>query len=171
MKTLSIILLFFSLPCFSQDVLFRHGASERKVNIIAVDDYAIKYAYPGETVVNSIGRAAVAKIIYSSGRVEQISELIDVTGNDGWKNVIITSNPNEVIGLVRAGEIKAKAGGYWSMRSTKGSDRKATERIKREAAELGGHIVFIQQHETSGRGFYKNPESIQSGVAYSYSKK
>ncbi|MEO6285821.1 MAG: hypothetical protein ABIN80_28600 [Dyadobacter sp.] len=170
MKILSVALLVLSLPALSQDLLVSHGAPDRTVSVVSVDDYSIKYAYPGESVTRSIGRAAVAKIVYASGRIEKFSDMVNVSGRDGWENVVITNNPNEVIGLQRAGEIKSKAGGYWSMRSTKGSDRKATERIKREAAALGGHVVYIQQHQTKGRGFYSNPESIQSGVAYGYGK-
>lgn len=164
-----IILLLAPIFGYSQDTIVKHSGSRmEKVKVIAVNDYSITFTYPGESVTNTIGKAAVDRIIFESGRVEQITEPVSVQGADGWKNVIITNNPNEVIGLRRVGEVKSKAGGYWSFRSTKGSDRKATERIKKEVVELGGHVVFIQQHQTKGRAYYSNPESIQSGVAYGY---
>jgi hypothetical protein len=167
-KKLNILLL---APIFgySQDIIVKHSGSRlEKVKVIAVNDYSITFSNPGETVTNTIGKAAVDRVIFESGRVEQISEPVSVKGDEGWKNVIVTNNPNEVIGLRRVGEVKAKAGGYGSLRTTKGSDRKATERLKKEVVELGGHVVFIQQHETKGRGYNANPESIQSGVAYGY---
>ncbi|QRR01420.1 hypothetical protein [Dyadobacter sandarakinus] len=110
----------------------------------------------------------VAKIKYESGREEMVSEMVTIDGEDGWQNVLITNNRNDIVGLKRLGEIKSKAGGYASLRTTQGSDRKATERIKREAAKRGGHLVYIQQHETTGGSYGKNPESFQSGVAYGY---
>lgn len=166
------VVIFFALlvsyAAVGQDVIYCHSGKQLRVKVTQVGENSISYSYLGESVVNSIGKPVVARIRFESGRTEEISELIDVAGKDGWENVIITNNPGEVVGLKRLGEIKSKAGGVWSMRTTKGSDRKATERIKREAAELGGHVVYLQQHETKGRGFYTNPESFQSGVAYGY---
>jgi hypothetical protein len=160
--------LFTSFSAFGQDVIYCHSGKQLRVKVAQVGENSISYLFSGESVVNTIGRAAVSRIQFESGRIEEISETISISGNDGWENVIITNNPNEIVGLKRLGEIKAKAGGYWSLRSTKGSDRKSTERIKREAAELGGHVVYLQQHETKGRALYSNPESFQSGVAYGY---
>jgi len=164
-----IFLLLSPLFAYAQDTIVKHSGDRlEKVKVVAVNDYSIVFTYPGETATNTVGKAAVDKILFESGRVQQITEYISTKGRDGWERVLITDNPNEVIGLRRVGEVKSKAGGYWSFRSTKGSDRKATERIKKEVVELGGHVVFIQQHQTKGRAVYSNPESIQSGVAYGY---
>lgn len=165
----TILLLLMPLLTYAQDTIVKHSGDRlENVKVISVNDYSIVFTYPGESVTNTVGKAAVDKILYQSGRVQPVSEFVSTKGREGWENVVITNNPNEVIGLRRVGEVKSKAGGYWSFRSTKGSDRKATERIKKEVVELGGHVVFIQQHETKGRAFYSNPESIQSGVAYGY---
>lgn len=164
-----IILLLSPLFTYAQDTIVKHSGDKlEKVKVVAVNDYSIVFTYPGETVTNTVGKAAVDRIVFESGRVAQVSDFISTEGRDGWENVLITDNPNEIIGLRRVGEVKAKAGGYGSLRTTKGSDRKATERLKKEVVDLGGHVVFIQQHETKGRGFNSNPESIQSGVAYGY---
>ncbi|KAA0992761.1 hypothetical protein [Dyadobacter aurulentus] len=164
----TLFFISFGGLAFCQDVIKCHTGKNLQVEVTEVGENSIYYKFPGESVTQSIGKAAVSEIEFKSGRVQEISEKIDVGGKDGWQNVIITSNNSDVVGLRRVGEIKAKAGGYGSLRTTKGSDKKATERIKREAAEKNGHVVLIHQHETTGRGFNKNPESIQSGVAYGY---
>lgn len=169
MRTIVVLLFMLHVNvAISQDIIKCHTGKEMNVEVSEVGENSIFFRYPGEGVSQSIGKAAVSQIRFKSGRIQEVTEKVSVAGKDGWEHVTITTNPNDIIGLKRVGEIKAKAGGYWSMRTTKGSDRKATERIKRETAEKGGHVIFIQQHETSGRGFYKNPESIQSGVAYGY---
>lgn len=161
--------MFAPLFAYSHDTIIKHSGDKiEKVKVVAVNDYSITFTYSGETVTNTVGKAAVERIVFESGRVERVTDFVSTKGRDGWQNVMITDNPNEVVGLRRVGEVKSKAGGYWSFRTTKGSDRKATERIKKEVVELGGHVVFIQQHETKGRALYSNPESIQSGVAYGY---
>lgn len=160
--------LLISVPAFCQDVIVRHFNGNIDCKVTAVNENSISYTYPNETVTNSIGKAAVKEIQFESGRVESITEKVNINGSDGWENVIITSNPAEIVGLRRKGEVKSKAGGYWSMRTAKGTEKKATERIKKEAAELNAHVVFIENHESSLRSFYKNPESIQSGSAYGY---
>lgn len=168
MKKLVFAFLLLGFSAFGQDVIYCHSGKQLRVKVTQVGENSISYSYYGESVVNTIGKPVVSRIRFESGRTEDISKLVDVSGRDGWENVIITNNPSDVVGLKRLGEIKSKAGGVWSLRTTKGSDRKATERIKRDAAELGGHVVYLQQHETKGRGFYSNPESFQSGVAYGY---
>jgi hypothetical protein len=168
-KYVLTLTLMVSVPAMSQDIISTHTGADMQVKILAVNENSISFAYSGETVTNTIGKAAVSKVKYASGREELISEKVNVTGEEGWKNVVITNNPNEVVGLKRRGEVKGKAGGYWGVRTTKGADKKATERIKKDAVEMGAHVVYIQQHETTGRkGYYSNPESIQSGIAYGY---
>ncbi|TDE15283.1 hypothetical protein [Dyadobacter psychrotolerans] len=170
MKNLLFAVAFLlTTSAMSQDLITTHGGNNMQVKVLAVNENSISYTFPGETVTNTIGKAAVNKVKYASGREETISDKVDVSGEEGWQHVIITNNPNEVIGLKRKGEVKGKAGGYWGMRTVKGADKKATERIKKDAIEMGAHVVFIQQHETTGRKmYYSNPESIQSGTAYGY---
>lgn len=169
MKHCILFLFFFvSISAIAQDVIVRHNSTDLKVKILAINENSIAYTYPGESATNTIGKAAVSKVFYASGCEEIISDKVNIDGPEGWENVNVTNNPNDIIGLNRKGEVKAKAGGYWGMRTTKGADKKATERIKKEAVALGAHVLFIQQHETTGRKLYSNPESIQSGVAYGY---
>lgn len=168
-RLLLIFALVISLPALAQDVIQTHKGDSLNVKVVSVGENSITYSYPNETATNTIGNASVLRIIFASGREQFISKKVFIGSEESWENVVISNNPADVVGLRRVGDVKGKAGGYWGMRTVKGADRKATERIKREAAKMGAHIVFILEKETTGRkGYYSNPESIQSGAAYAY---
>jgi hypothetical protein len=172
LKMKKLFILIFSIltvPALSQDIIHTHKGDSLNVKVVSVGENSITYSFPNETATNTIGNAAVLRVIFASGREQYISKKIFIGGEGSWENVTISNNPADIIGLRRVGEVNGKAGGYWGMRTVKGADKKATERIKRDAAKMGAHIVFILEKETTGRkGYYSNPESIQSGAAYAY---
>jgi hypothetical protein len=172
-STMKRYLLSFALlaafPAYSQDIIQTHKGDSLNVKVVSVGENSITYSYPNETATNTIGNASVLRVMFASGREQYITKKVFIGGEGSWENVIISNNPADIVGLRRVGEVKGKAGGYWGMRTVKGADKKATERIKRDAAKMGAHIVFILEKETTGRkGYYSNPESIQSGAAYAY---
>lgn len=169
----TIILLFSLLgfsAAYSQDLIVTHAGDQVQGKVISISETSIQFRMPGESATNTIGKPAVAHIRFASGRIEQISPRIQVETPDDWESVMFTSNPADVVGLRRLGEVKAKAGGIGTFRTAKGVDRKATQRLKKRAAELGAHIILVNYHESAGRrGFYYDePESFQAGVAYGY---
>lgn len=167
-RLLLVPVLFFSFSAYCQDVIVRHVDGNIDAKVTSVTESVITYTYPGEDVVNTIGKALVSEVRYSSGRVQKVSEMVKLSGRDGWENVIITNNPNDVVGLRRRGEIRAKATGYWNMKGAKGVDRKAAEKLKRESADMGGHVVLLLNKDTKGASYGSSAKSVQSGVAYGY---
>lgn len=79
-------------------------------------------------------------ILSFAGYAQEVSQV-------NWEDVIITNNPNDVKDLSRVKEIESKAsklfGGQKKLRS------EATEKLKKEAAELGASAVFIQSENFS----------------------
>lgn len=64
-----------------------------------------------------------------------------INGEEDWEKVIITRNPDDVKGLQRVGSVEGKASAlYGGQRKLR---KKATEKIKREAAKQGASIVLI----------------------------
>lgn len=45
---------------------------------------------------------------------------------------------------------------------------KAQMRLKKEAAKMKAHIIFIQNQETKTADVWSGASSIQNGVAYGY---
>ena len=147
------------------DKLYKHSGEVLDVKIIKVGEQSITYKYPGEDAEQTIGKLAVGKIQYSSGRTEEISEKIVVSGKDDWEKVQIVSDNAQVVGLKKGEEIRGKTSGLFSYNTAGSADKKASKRIKEAAAELGAPFVLMTSEKSDGFGV---KQSIKNGVAYSY---
>ena len=116
----------------------------------------------------------VEKIVFSSGRVQQVSEKIVINGKDDWEKVAITSLESDIKGLVRKGEVKGSKTGS-SLSNTAKVQEKAEREMKEEAAEMGAHVIFIKNYQVRDAGgmnaitgFGHNAKASVSGIAYGY---
>lgn len=108
---LSLIASLFVLFAFSQDKMYKHDGEKIDVKIVKVAEFTIVYKYPGEDAEQTIGKLAVAKIVYGSGRTEQVSDKVVVSGKDDWESVQIIEDKSQVIGLKKKDEIRGKTSG------------------------------------------------------------
>jgi hypothetical protein len=160
-----MVALFATVIVFGQtDKMFKHTGEKLDVKIIKVGEFTISYSYPNEVAEQTIGKYAVAKIEYSSGRKEDITEKIVINDKDDWEKVIILEDVSNTVGLKRQGEIRGKTSGMLSYRTAGNADRKSMERLKKEAAELGSPFVLV----TSEKDSKWSTQSIKKGFAYSY---
>lgn len=81
---------------------------------------------------------------------------------------MITMNPEDVVGLVRVGEVRAKANNLTNLNSVTGVDAKANEKLQKEAAMSGAHIILMLQNSTKGVSYKSAAQSFKLGVAYRY---
>ena len=67
-----IICLFFAISAYSQDTIYRTNGKIMPVTIIKVDAANINYKQPGDTstLIYSINKAYVSKIVYHDGQTE-----------------------------------------------------------------------------------------------------
>lgn len=161
-----LILILMLLPILTKaqtDEILKLNGEKMKVEIRKVNEMSIDFIYPGETVLQSIYKNSVESIKYSSGREEKITSKVVVQSEDDFVKVIVTNNESDIRGLTRVGEVTGKHsilyGGQAKIRSV------AIEKLKREAAKLGGHIVLIQADQFSMTPI--NNVLVQ-GVAYKY---
>jgi len=160
-----LIALFVTALTFGQsDKLYKHTGEKIDAKIIKVGEWTISFSYPNETAEQTISKYAVAKIEYASGRKEDITEKIVINDKDDWEKVIILEDAGASVGLKRQGEIKGKTGGMFSYRTSGNADKKAMERLKKEAAELGAPFVILMSEKDSRF----TTQSIKKGFAYSY---
>ncbi|SFQ58890.1 hypothetical protein [Hymenobacter arizonensis] len=174
----TLLLTLFALSAQAQEVktdkLTKLTNEEILVNVIAVNDREVSFTYPGETAVNVLNKNQVKEIGFASGRVEKITERVVIASEEDWQKVIVTTLESDVVGLTRKGEVRAKAAGATALSNQANIDARATEKLKREAARMGAHIILIQAQNTQ-RGSMGNafqtaqvPTSLKQGVAYSY---
>jgi hypothetical protein len=159
---LVLLLSSFTVKAQTDEILKLNG-EKIKVEIKKVNETSIDFLYPGETVMQSIYKNSVEFIRYASGREEKVTDKIVVLSEDDYPKVIVTNSDSDIKGLTRVGEIMGKHailyGGQAKIRKT------AIEKLKREAAKQGAHIVLIQSDQFSMTPI--NNVLVQ-GVAYKY---
>lgn len=119
------------------------------------------FTYPNETAVNSVPKSLIHYVTFSSGRKEEFTRLINIDGPNGWRNVLISNNFDDIVGLIRLGEINTKVLNMYGLLNNTDVEAKASERIKRAASDLGAHMVLTKQN-------YTRLSSFKTGVAYEY---
>lgn len=166
--TLTLVVAFGSLITFAQtaDKMKKHSGETLEVKIVKVNETTISFKYPGEDAEQTIGKYAIASIAYgASGRKEEISEKIVVSGKDDWEKVQILTDPSEALGLKKGEEIKGKTSGMYSFNTAGSADKKATKKIKEEAAELGNPFILLTSDKSDGLGI---KQAFKKGYAFSY---
>ena len=167
MKKLALLLMGTLCVLFSnaQDKLVKHSGETLDVKIVKVGETTITYKYPNEEAEQTIGKFAVSTVTYASGRKETISDKIIIDGKKDWEKVEILTDKSQVIGLKKGEEVRGKTAGMLSYRSAGSADKKASERIKKDAAEMGAPFVLMTSEKSDGYGV---KQSIKNGIAYSY---
>lgn len=165
---LLLVLTYGSFVTFAQtnDKMKKHSGQTLEVKVLKVNETTINYKFPGEDAEQTIGKYAVESITYgTSGRKEEITEKVMVSGKDDWEKIVVLTDASEVIGLKKGEEIKGKTSGMLSYNTAGSADKKATRKIKEEAAELGAPFILLTADKSDGYGV---KQSIKKGVAYSY---
>ncbi len=173
MKKLMLLVITIGLSIVAQaqvnyDVIVKHTGEKLEVKVSLVDDEKITYTYLNENVLLTIGKNCVKQIIFSSGRVQECSAKITVKGINDWEKVIITTNLDDVKGLIRKGEVSSSASNDWNFKSKEGIDKKATMKIKKKAAAMYGHIIFLQDQRKKNMTLISGASSDKYGVVYGY---
>lgn len=147
------------------DKIYKHSGEVLDVKVQKVGENDITFKYPGEDAEQVIGKLAVSKIVYGSGRTEQVSEKITVDGKDDWEKVEIVTAPGLVLGLKKGEEIKGKTAGFVSYNTAGSADKKATRRLKEAAAAAGAPYILLTSDKSDGFGV---KQSIKKGILYTY---
>jgi hypothetical protein len=171
MKKLSFILTFLigATSLFAQDKVIKHDRDTLSVKVIRVTDVSIVFKYEGEEAEQMLGRLAVKKIRYGSGRTEEISEKYVVSGKDEWEKVQVVTDREMVAGLKKGEEIRGKTSGILSYNTAGSADKKAMRKLMEAAAEAGFPIVLITSDNdarvlSGGLG----AQGLKKGILYSY---
>ncbi len=154
----------FSFILFAQDKMYLHNGKNMDIKIIKVSEFTISYTYPNETAEETIGKYAVDKIKYSSGREEKISDKVVVNGKDDWEKVMLLGKAEQAVGLKSVGEVGGKTSGMMGFHTAGSADKKSMKKLLEDAAEKGAQFVLI----TSDKDNQFTNQSKKRGVAYSY---
>lgn len=153
------------------DLIFKHNGEEVKGKVLRLEEYTIVFTYDNETAENTIGKYAVEKIIYgSSGRVEEVTDKIEVEGKDGWENVVILEDKSYIAGLKKGDEVRGKTG-MVNFQTGNTGDKKAEKKLKMAAAEQGCPFILLTADKTTvgaNSNTFGGSQAIKKGIAYKY---
>ncbi|MVN90384.1 DUF4156 domain-containing protein [Mucilaginibacter aquatilis] len=147
-------------------------------NVKEVLPDAVRYAFPGEDVVNSAYKNSVQKIVFKSGRVQTFSESTSfkpVAKVSDFENVTISNLESEIQGLYKLGEVTSKAKGTTVYSNQERVKQRAYRKLKIQAAMLGANIIYLTNQRTEGNkygGYFQSGSSAETnltGIAYSNS--
>jgi len=161
-------LLMLSLISYSQDKIVTHHGDTIKCYIIDSADSSIEFNYIGDDSSNDISQYLVKELIFEDGTVREVSDKVIINGVDDWEKVQITIEAADVEGLVCFGEVKSSSNSIWSTTANSLMDKKAMDRLKRQAARNGCHIILIMKTtDWDGRNDDGSNASVK-GIAYKY---
>lgn len=153
------------------DQIFKHNGETVKGKVIRVEEYTITFVYDGEDAEYTIGKYAVEKIIYGkSGRVEEVTDKIDVSGKDGWEHVVILEDKSYIAGLKKGEEVRGKTA-LINFQTGNTGDKKAEKKLKMAAAKQGCPFILLTSDRTTvgaNSNALGGSQAIKKGVAYKY---
>lgn len=155
----------FSQTTATADKIYKHSGETLDVKVIKVGESTIIYKYPGEDAEQTIGKLAVSKVVYTSGRSEDISEKIVVSDKADWEKVQIITDKAQILGLKKGEEVRGKTSGLLSYNTAGSADKKASRKLKEAAAEMGAPFILLTSDKNDGFGV---KQSIKNGITYNY---
>ncbi len=161
---LTIALLPFSV--WASDTIYKHNGERIEGKVIAVTENTITFSYKNESVTYTLGKYAVEKILFESGRTQPITDKVNVKGKEDQDNVVVVDDPLLVVGLLKVDELRAHSDDEWSFNGANKLDKKTTNKLKKYAADRKAFIVLINRDRLNSSFWSKS--STKKGVCYTY---
>ena len=169
MKNLIIItvLCMIAQQSFSQDKIVKLNGETINCKVTEIAISAIKYQDQDEDIIRHVLSNQVHKIIFKSGKVEEINKNIVINGEDDWERIQIVNSDFDVSGLTKGEVIETSVNG-----AGRGyTEEMALQKIKKIAASKGYHTVVILK--TSGQGSHSGKSrggsrTSLTGLGYTY---
>jgi len=155
---------------YGQDKIVKLSGDTINCKVKEITDDNIKFSYAGEDLLNNLSQNVVKEIIFSSGRIQKFSERVVINGEEDWEKVKITTLESDIEGLVKGEEMMAKASSGWSTTNQGKMQKKAMDKLKKQAAAKGYHMVLLIT--TTGKGGHYGisggAKASVTGVGYKY---
>lgn len=140
-----------------------------EVDVQKISPKFITYNKPGDIdAIDYIDRRKVQAIHYRSGRIETISEKeTEIRKISNWEEVKLTSDPNEVKGMIEVKDIEVKLQAQSRSHYYKPATLEASAEIiaKKTAALENASIILITKREHY-RAYGDPPSIVLKGIAY-----
>ncbi len=165
------ILALLSITAFAEDQIIFHSGTEANGEVVRVEEFLIVFKYTGENAEQTISKLIVNKIIFGSGRVQEITDKIVIRGKEDWEKVELVFDKTMVVGLKKVGEVKGKTSGFFSGSvSAAGADKRSMKKLLMAAAEMNAPFVYLTADKDAARGVGSSygSQGLKKGIAYTY---
>lgn len=153
------------------DKIYKHNGEVVEGKVVKLEEYTIIFKYDGEDAENTVGKYAVEKIVYGkTGRVEEVTEKISISGESDWEKVVILEDKAYISGLKKSGEVRGKTG-LINFQTGNTGDKKASKKLKMDAAKMGCPFILLTADKTTvgaNSNALGGSQAIKTGVAYKY---
>jgi hypothetical protein len=99
-KITTLIIALFSLASlYAQekfDTVYMMNNEVKVGSIKSIDDAAITFVHQGETLVYTLKKSGISKIVFSSGRVENVNVVAPINNNSSSNNTANVEHHNKV---------------------------------------------------------------------------
>jgi sRNA-binding regulator protein Hfq len=144
-----LIILFAGVVQAQSDKIYKYSGQTIDGKVLRVDEYTIIYKYDGEDAENTISKYAIEKIVYGkSGRVEEVTEKIEINNKEDWEKVIILEEKSYIAGLKKGEDVRGKTG-LINYHSGNSGDKKAEKKLKMDAAEKGYPFILMTDDKST----------------------
>lgn len=168
----AVVFASISVLVAQTDKIHFHDGKTIDANVVKVDDFKVIYKYAGEDAEQTTSKMAIGKIVYKSGREEEVSEKIEVRGKADWEKVEVLMDKSQIVGLKKVDEVQGKTMGFFSgYTSAAGSDKRSLRKLLEAAAGMGAQFVYITADKDAKGGMQTGAYGAQGnkkGIAYSY---
>lgn len=179
-KLFVIVFVSISFHLFGQtDTIYKTNGDVLLADINEITEDVVKFIYPNESFSNSVNHSSIIKIHFKSGRKQEFLpalNLVETKSCLDWESVQISGIESDVKDLFKIDNVGAKAKGLSTLSSIAKLQDRAYNKLKMEAAMLGGNAVFIIDQNTTEAiygGEYASsqlPSVSLSGIAYTSNK-
>lgn len=162
-------ILLMSMFSYGQTDTIFSGNEVICCNVKEITADAVKYAYPGEDVINTAYKNIINKIVFKNGRIQTFAEsltLKKIESVDDYDNVNLSQIESEVKGLHKLGEVSSKAKGTTELSNQERVKQRAYKKMKIMAALMGANVILLTNHASHGVTAWKDAETTLAGVAY-----
>ena len=170
-KLLALFILTISIVGLkAQDKIVKNNGDtiNCKVSEITHDD--IKFITDSDNQTDNIAKTEIQEIVFESGVVQNFSNRVVINGEEDWEKVQITTVETDVAGMVKGEEIKATSTTRSSISNQKKIEKRAMEKLKKQAAEKGYYIVLMTKESDQSKAskFLVGGYAGMTGVGYKY---
>lgn len=155
------------------DRVITSTGDEYVVKVKDINIYEIVYTYPLNTIEQRMDKDMIKKIIFSDGSEqvisgEEVKEEKDwavVVGEKDWEKVIILTSEDEIEGLKKLEEFKAKYVGNRIKTSSEYLEKNVMIILRKKTAHLKGNYLLVKEKQEY-RAYGDLPYIEMTGIAY-----